>query len=230
MTPPRHSAGAQTANCQPNMIRLPWMHLPEIEMLDTKRSGRPIGSVSRPGAAYGKVGGTQMSAESEPAAPPSGREARLAVLFWSFLKVGLTAFGGSTQAMMHTESVERRKWLDDKGYLSGFTISQVLPGANPVNLALYIGLQVRGGLGAAIAVCGMVVPAFCAIMLMGFLYRMFGDLPGTHFVLGGVAAAGVGATLSVGVKVARRLEPALVPIAIALAVFVTVGLLRWPMV
>ncbi|HVY58487.1 MAG TPA: chromate transporter [Xanthobacteraceae bacterium] len=171
-----------------------------------------------------------MESESVATSPGVNHDAGLLSLFWSFLKVGLTAFGGSTQAMMHTESVERRKWLDDKGYLSGFTISSVLPGANPVNLALYIGLQVRGALGATVAVCGMVVPAFCVIMLMGFLYREFGDLPGTHFVLGGVAAAGVGATLSVGVKVASGLERAITPALIAVAIFVMIGLLHWPMV
>ncbi len=171
-----------------------------------------------------------MTSESPPASAPSRGDAGVIALFWSFLKIGLTAFGGSTQAMMHSESVERRKWLDDRAYLSGFTISQVLPGANPVNLALYIGLQVRGGLGAAVAVCGMVVPAFCVIMLMGYLYRSFGDLPATHFVLGGVAAAGVGATLSVGTKVAAQLERAPLPIAIAVGIFVVIGVLHWPMV
>jgi chromate transporter len=114
--------------------------------------------------------------------------------------------------------------------MAGLAIAQVLPGANPVNLALYLGLKVRGTAGAVAAVLGMVIPAFCIIMLMGFAYRQLSGFPVTHFVLGGVAAAGVGATLSVGTKVASKLPKDLVLVAIALAVFVTVGVLKWPMV
>jgi chromate transporter len=164
---------------------------------------------------------------AQPAARP---RASLLDIFWTFLKVGLTSFGGSTRAIMHDEAVERHGWLDEKDFLAGFAISQVLPGANPVNLALYIGLKVRGALGATIAVCGMVVPAFCVIMAFGFLYRQFGGLPATHYVLEGVAAAGVGATLSVGIKVTTKLPRDFITILVALAVFVTVGALHWPMV
>jgi chromate transporter len=97
-------------------------------------------------------------------------------------------------------------------------------------MAMYLGLHLRGGLGAALAVFGMVLPAFCVILLLGLLYSRLGSMPITHAVLGGVAAAGVGATLSVGIKLTRRLERSAVPIAIALVTFVTIGILRWSMV
>ena len=168
----------------------------------------------------------------EPDGPVRGDEGAvpLSQIFFSFLKIGGSAFGGSTQALIHRETVERRRWLDEQGFLAGFAISQVLPGANPVNLALYTGLKVRGGLGATIAVIAMIIPAFCIIMAMGFAYRQLSGLPVTHFVLGGVAAAGVGATLSVGMKVVARLPRKLTPYLVGLAVFAAVGLLRWPMV
>ncbi|MDB5597203.1 MAG: chromate transporter family protein [Hyphomicrobiales bacterium] len=162
--------------------------------------------------------------EEGPQAPP------LSQIFWSFLKVGASAFGGSTQALIHREAVERRHWLDEQAFLAGFAISQVLPGANPVNLALYIGLKARGGLGATVAVVAMIIPAFCIIMAMGFVYGKLSGMPVTHFVLGGVAAAGVGATLSVGAKVVSRLPRNFTPFLVAAAVFASVGILRWPMV
>jgi chromate transporter len=151
-------------------------------------------------------------------------------LFWTFLKVGTTSFGGASRAIMYSESVDRHHWLTEKDFLAGFAVSQVLPGANPVNLALYIGLKVRGALGASVAVLGMVIPAFCVIMTFGFLYRELGNLPATHFILDGVAAAGVGATLAVGIKVTARLPRDLMTIVIALIVFLTVGVLHWPLV
>jgi chromate transporter len=151
-------------------------------------------------------------------------------LFIAFLKIGVTSFGGSSRAQMYSSSVEQKKWLHESDFLTGFALAQVLPGANPVNLALYIGLRTRGGLGAVVAVLGMVIPAFCIILLMGFAYRELHDYPATHFVLAGVAAAGVGATLAVGVKVTTRLERHILPISIALIIFGVVGLLHWPMV
>jgi chromate transporter len=157
-------------------------------------------------------------------------DASLLELFWCFLVIGLVSFGGSSRAMMHRETVERRRWLREPDFLTGFAIAQVLPGANPVNLALYIGLRMRGWLGATMAVLGMLLPAFCIIMLMGFAYRELARFPATHFVLDGVAAAGVAATLAVGFKVAVRLERNAWSILLALATFVTVGVLHLPMI
>ena len=53
-----------------------------------------------------------------------------------FLKIGVFSFGGGTRPMMHRETVENRPWLSEKDFLAGFAIAQVLPGANPVNLAM----------------------------------------------------------------------------------------------
>ncbi len=147
-----------------------------------------------------------------------------------FVQIGLTSFGGSTMAWMHRELVERRKLLDDHSFMTGLTISQILPGANPVNLAIYLGMQVRGRLGATVAVFGIVFPPFCIILLMGFLYRTYSEYEMTHVVLGGVAAAGVGATLAVGVKLANRVMIQFIPTAIAIFTFVVIGVLRWPLV
>lgn len=151
-------------------------------------------------------------------------------LLRTFLRLGAMTFGGSVQAWVHREVVQRRGWLDDKAFLSGLTVAQVLPGANPVNIALYVGLQLRGAAGAAAAVLGMVVPAFCVILCLGYLYGRYGHGQEVHFVLGGLAAAGVGATLAMGVKVARALPRDVMAPLTALVVFAIVGVLRWPMI
>ena len=156
--------------------------------------------------------------------------ASLLALFIAFLKIGVTSFGGASRPMMHRESVENHRWLREKDFLAGFAIAQVLPGANPVNLALYIGLRARGAIGATVAVLGMVVPAFCVILLMGFAYRELTGFPATHMVLTGLAASGVAATISTGVKMATRLDRNLLTLVIGLAVFIAVGVLHWPMV
>jgi chromate transporter len=154
----------------------------------------------------------------------------LSQLLATFVRLGTMTFGGGVQSWIHREVVQRLRWIDDKSFLSGMTVAQILPGANPVNMALYVGLHLRGGVGAAVAVFGMLIPAFCTTLILGALYRSYGHLSVVHFVLAGMAAAGVGATLTMGIKVARRLPRNLVTALIAVTVFVLVGVLRWPMI
>ena len=151
-------------------------------------------------------------------------------LFMIFLKLGTMAIGGGTQAFMYRDLVEVKRWIDDKAFLTGLAIAQVLPGANPVNLALYFGQKLHGGLGAVAAVFGMVAPAFCIILAAGYAYRQLAHFPATHFILLGAAAVGVAATLAMGVKIATRLDRNWTTIFIALVTFGTIGVWRLPMV
>ena len=150
-------------------------------------------------------------------------------IFFTFLRLGITSFGGSTAAWLYRETVERRGWLDEKGFVTALTLCQVLPGANPVNLAIYVGAQLRGGLGGIVAAIGLILPPFCVILVLAFLYAQFGSNPVVHSVLGGLAAVGVGMTLSVGAKLARGVRKP-VPVLVAATLFVTIGILHWRMV
>jgi chromate transporter len=146
-----------------------------------------------------------------------------------FSRVGITSCGGSTAAWLYTEIVQRRGWLDEDHFITALTLSQVLPGANPVNLSIYVGSQLRGGIGGVAAAFGMVMPPFCIILALGYFYARFGSSPIAHAVLGGLAAVGIGMTLFIGVKIARQVRKP-IPILIAVTIFVAVGVLRWPMI
>jgi chromate transporter len=161
-------------------------------------------------------------------APPAS--VSLLALLNAFLRLGTITFGGSVQSWTHREIVQRLRWLDDKTFLSGLTVAQVLPGPNPVNIAIYVGLQLHGALGAVVAVLGMILPSLCVMTCLGYVYYKFGYLVVVHFILTGLAASGVGATLSVGIKMARRLPNDWVAPLTAIAVFAVVGVLRWPLV
>lgn len=158
--------------------------------------------------------------------PPVG----LARLLATFVRLGTVTFGGGLQSWIHRDVVERLGWVDDDTFLSSMTVARVVPGPNGVNVALYIGMKLRGALGAAAAVLGLIVPAFCVILCLGYLYRRFGQLAAVHFVLAGLAAAGVGATLTMGIKVGRRLPRDLRTLLVAAAVFGLVGVLQMPMI
>src|SRR5258708_37661332 len=84
-------------------------------------------------------------------------------LFVVFSRVGITSFGGSTAAWLYSEIVQRRGWLDEEHFITALTLSQVLPGANPVNLSIYVGSQLRGGIRGVAAAFGIGVAPLCIL-------------------------------------------------------------------
>jgi len=170
---------------------------------------------------------------AEPAQPPptAGEPVSLVQIMLLFARIGITSFGGGLSAWMYREVVDRRRWLAEGAFLSGLTLGQILPGANVVNLSVYIGQRLRGGLGSVVAVTSLLLPPMIAVVVLGAVLQHFGDLPWLHDLLEGIAAGAIGLTFSVGLRAARhatsrnRWAPALV-----LGVFALVGLLRWPMI
>jgi chromate transporter len=154
--------------------------------------------------------------------------ARLSTIAIVFSRIGALSFGGGLIAWMHREAVETRKWLSDQEFLSGLAICQVLPGGNMVNMSLYLGIRLRGALGAVTALLGLVGLPILFVIAVATIYARFDTLRSLHLVLDGVAAAAVGMNIATGVKAARRSQT-LVPIAIAASVFVAVGIFHWPM-
>ena len=71
---------------------------------------------------------------------------------------------------MRAMAVERKRWVDGKTFDSGNAMAQVLPGAISVQVAAYIGLQIRGLAGALAACTGYILPAFLFMLGLSALY------------------------------------------------------------
>ena len=72
-------------------------------------------------------------------------DASVKSLFLSFLRLGLTAFGGPAMVAYIGElAVQRKKWLDQPTFKSGVALAQSIPGATAMQTAAYVGLRVRG--------------------------------------------------------------------------------------
>lgn len=164
---------------------------------------------------------------AEPVAP--ARISLLAIL-GVFAKIGLMSFGGALSGWMHREIVLRRGWMDEADFLSGLALGQIMPGANVANLSLYIGQRLRGGIGAVVALLGMLLPPMIVVLALGMLYDRVAGILWLHRFIDGVAAAAIGLTIMVGIRASRRVERRLGPVTILLLLFFTVGVLRWPMV
>ncbi|MFS6826234.1 chromate transporter [Cyanobium sp. ATX 6F1] len=130
-------------------------------------------------------------------APPPG----LRALFIGMLQVSLSSFGGGLSAWSQRIVVEQRRWMTNESFLTGLTVARLFPGPNQINMAVYIGASFRGLVGAAVALAGMLLLPFTALMLVGLLYFHFHELPSVDRVLAGVVAAAAGMALSMGFKI-----------------------------
>ena len=116
---------------------------------------------------------------------------RLRDIFAVFLRMGAMSFGGGMTSWTRREVVERRGWIDDRRFITGVGLSQISPGANGVNIAVYVGTVLHGGLGALVAVIGMLAAPVAVVLLAGGLYFGMNALPqGAWF---GLALAGIAA-------------------------------------
>jgi chromate transporter len=154
------------------------------------------------------------------------RRPSLLSLFAAFTSIGLMSFGGGLTAWIRREIVTRRGWLDDQQFLSGFGLSQLMPGASNANLAVFIGAQLRGALGAVVAITGMLVLPVAIVVVLGILYQHRNGLPGGGNLVGaalaGMGAAAIGLNLGTGIRLGRlhlrRLMPALVTAIVAISI------------
>ncbi|MBF0559829.1 MAG: chromate efflux transporter [Nitrospirae bacterium] len=95
-------------------------------------------------------------------------------LFLSFLKLGLTAFGGPAMvAYIRGMSVDRHKWLDEEQFKDGVALCQTIPGATAMQTAAYVGLRARGIAGSLASFIGFGLPAFILMMILSFLYQKY---------------------------------------------------------
>jgi chromate transporter len=150
-------------------------------------------------------------------------------LFIAFSLISVSGFGGVlywSRRMM----VDERKWMTAEEFNEAYALCNFLPGPNIVNFSVVFGRQVGGTVGALVALLGLLGPPFLLVTLLGLLYAYYGDIAALQRVLGGVAAAAAGLTISTGLKMAAPLLRQRLGFAhgVALAAFVAVGVLRWP--
>lgn len=164
-----------------------------------------------------------------PAASASGDPTRtvgLGELAGAFLKIALASFGGGLSAWSRRVIVEERRWLDDHQFLSATTLTRLLPGANQINLAIYVGSRARGAAGALATVAGLVVVPLAILIGLGQAYGRLSHLPAVESILTGAVAAATGMALSMAVKLGLPFRRDPVALLFAAAAYVGVDVLR----
>jgi chromate transporter len=145
-------------------------------------------------------------------------------LFLSFLRLGLTAFGGPAMvAHIRELSTQRNQWLDQTDFKNGVALCQAIPGATAIQTAAYVGLKVHGISGALAAYCGFGLPAFILMLTLSILYAQFSSFPKVISLFNGlqviVVAIIFNATISLGRNIANKYKNILIALLAAISLW-----------
>jgi len=138
---------------------------------------------------------------------PSRPEAvsfRAAIAFW--LKLGFISFGGPAGqiAIMHSELVERRRWISEKRFLHALNYCMVLPGPEAQQLATYIGWLMHRTWGGIVAGALFVLPSLVILVALSWIYLRFGNLPLVAGVFYGLKPAVMALVLHAAYRIGSR--------------------------
>jgi len=154
-------------------------------------------------------------------------------LFWSFTKLALQGFGG-VLTVVQRELVEKKQWLTNEEFVEDWSIAQVLPGPNVINLGLMIGQRHFGLSGAMTASAGLMLIPSMVVLTLALLYGSVADNPITQNALRGMNAVVAGLIMATGLKLIPALKKNPLGFAVCLGVvgatFVLLNVFKVPTV
>ena len=153
-------------------------------------------------------------------------------LFLVFTFMALQGVGGVV-AVVQQELVERRKWMTKAQFIEEWSVAQVMPGPNVVNLGLMLGGKYFGMGGALAAVCGLICGPLVVVLGLAIMFGGVADNPVAQGALKGMGAVSAGLVIATGLKLSTTLpkNPMGLWLAIPFAVltFAGVGIFRLPL-
>ena len=154
----------------------------------------------------------------------------LGELFLAFAKMSLAGFGG-VLVWARRGIVEQHRWMTAEEFNETFALCHFLPGPNIVNLSFVFGSRFRGFAGGLAAFAGLIGPPMLIAIGLAALYARYGEIGALRRTLAGIACAAVGLLISVVLRMTMPLvkKRDVAGLAMLIAVFVAIGLLRLPL-
>jgi chromate transporter len=149
-------------------------------------------------------------------------------LFTGFVLVGLFGFGGIAASLYHV-AVERRKWMSVDEYAQTLSVGQILPGASLINMCTIVADRFHGISGVVCALLGLFTFPLIILVALITTYDQYALLPEVQYATKAAAAAAVGLTFGMGLKLAKGILKSGSGLFFAALSFTCIGLLRLPM-
>ncbi len=129
-------------------------------------------------------------------------------VFATFLKLGLTSFGGPIAHLgyFHRELVQKRRWIHDAHYAQLLGLCQFLPGPASSQLGFSLGLLRAGWLGGIAAFVAFTLPSALLLFLFAQLMPSLGH-PVSQAAIHGLKLLAVAVVAQGVLTMAERLTP-----------------------
>jgi len=156
---------------------------------------------------------------------PSFKEA---LLFW--LKLGFISFGGpgGQIAIMHTELVEKKKWISEGRFLHALNFCMLLPGPEAQQLATYLGWLMHRTWGGLVAGLLFILPSVFILWALSAVYVFFGHVPWIAGIFYGLKPAVVAVVVAAAWRIGQKSLKNSWMWVLAVSAFVSIFFLKAP--
>ena len=137
-------------------------------------------------------------------------------------RIALLSFGGPAGqiAMMHRVLVEERRWVSEARFLHALNYCMLLPGPEAQQLATYIGWLMHRTPGGLVAGGLFVLPGVIALMVLSWIYVIWGEVSVVAGLFFGLKAAVLAVVIEAVLRVGRRALKTRLAVVIAGLAFV----------
>lgn len=127
----------------------------------------------------------------------------LALLFFSFIQVGLFSVGGGYAAipLIQNQIVNIHGLMTLPEFADLVTIAEMTPGPISINSATFVGTKLAGLTGAIICSVGVIIPSFIICLLLAHYYYKYRNFSGVQTVLAALRPAVVALISSAGLSI-----------------------------
>ncbi len=127
-------------------------------------------------------------------------------IFWTFLKIGSTAFGGfmALIAIVQKQIVEIENKLTEDDIITGISIASILPGPVAVNVVTYIGYRLKGIAGAIAAFLGIIIPSMAFVVFLAWFYFKFNNIEVVQHIFDAIMPTIVALIITVGINMSKK--------------------------
>lgn len=159
--------------------------------------------------------------------PPTPRPSFVEALrFWA--KLGLISFGGPAGqiAIMQTELVDRRRWIDQGAFLRGLGFCTLLPGPEAQQLATYVGWRLHGARGGLAAGLLFILPGAALMLMLSWIAATHADVGPVAAILDGLKPMVVAIVAHAVLRIGKRTLTTPQAAAVAIAAFLAIQVLH----
>ena len=113
-------------------------------------------------------------------------------LFWSFVKIGFTSFGGLSMIPLISSEMISHGWMTAREVSDIVAIAEMTPGPLGLNCATFAGMRAAGFLGAVVANLGALSPTLTLCFIAALFFQHFKKNKRLAQIMTGVRPACVG--------------------------------------